>query len=50
MKRLLMCVFTIVCALSANAEGESGRRIADSAKSHLKSEEPLKGSPGKVCV
>lgn len=42
MKRLLMCVFTIVCALSANAEGESGRRIADSAKSHLKSEEPLK--------
>lgn len=37
-----MCVFTIVCALSANAEGESGRRIADSAKSHLKSEEPLK--------
>ena len=42
MKRLLMCVFTIVCALSANAEGESGRCIADSAKSHLKSEEPLK--------
>lgn len=42
MKRLLMCVFTIVCALSANAEGESGRRIADSAKSHVKSEEPLK--------
>lgn len=42
MKRLLMCVFTIVCALSANAEGESGRRIADSAKFHLKSEEPLK--------
>lgn len=42
MKRLLMCVFTIVCALSANAEGEPGRRIADSAKSHLKSEEPLK--------
>lgn len=42
MKRLLICVFTIVCALSANAEGESGRRIADSAKSHLKSEEPLK--------
>ena len=42
MKRLLMCVFTIVCALSANAEGEYGRRIADSAKSHLKSEEPLK--------
>ena len=42
MKRLLMCVFTIVCALSANAEGESGRCIADSAKFHLKSEEPLK--------
>lgn len=42
MKRLLMCVCTIVCALSANAEGESGRHIADSAKSHLKSEEPLK--------
>lgn len=42
MKRLLMCVFTIVCALSANAEGEFGRCIADSAKSHLKSEEPLK--------
>lgn len=42
MKRLLMCVFTIVCALSANAEGEPGRHIADSAKSHLKSEEPLK--------
>lgn len=42
MKRLLMCVFTIVCALSANAEEESGRRIADSAKSHVKSEEPLK--------
>lgn len=42
MKRLLMCVFTIVCALSANAEGEPGRCIADSAKSHLKSEEPLK--------
>ena len=42
MKRLLMCVLTIVCTLSANAEGEPGRRIADSAKSHLKSEEPLK--------
>lgn len=42
MKRLLMCVFTIVCALSANAEGESGRRIADSAKSYMKSEEPIK--------